>query len=149
MAIPSLRVLFLCTGNSARSQMAEAILRQMTHGTFDVTSAGTTPEPEIHPMAVKALGKLGISVGGQYPKPLQQFLDQTFDYVITVCDRSAERCLPGDPERIHWSFEDPAAVNGSEDVRPRAFNSTASQMVNRIRIWLALPSVGGSVARER
>jgi ArsR family transcriptional regulator, arsenate/arsenite/antimonite-responsive transcriptional repressor / arsenate reductase (thioredoxin) len=150
MVIPQLRVLFLCTENSARSQMAEAILRQMTHGAFDVASAGSAPGPEIHPMAVNALAKLGISVIGQRPKPLQRFLDEEFDYVITVCDRSAERCpvFPGDPERIHWSFDDPAAVTGSDEERQRAFNTTASQMVSRIRIWLSLPSVGGRVGQH-
>jgi protein-tyrosine-phosphatase len=149
MSDRSLRVLFLCTGNSARSQMAEAILRHMSQGQIDVASAGTAPKPEIHPMAREALAKLGISMGQQQPKSLQQFLGQQFDYVITVCDRAAERCpvFPGDPERIHWSYDDPAAATGNAEERQRAFNGVATQLVNRVRIWLSLPSVGGTVRR--
>jgi arsenate reductase len=140
-----LRVLFLCTGNSARSQMAEAVLRQMSHGDIEVESAGSDPESQIHPMAREALAKIGVDVGHQHPKSWNQFLGQTFDYVITVCDRSAERCpvFPGDPERIHWSFDDPAAVLGSSEHCQRAFDQVASQLVHRVRIWLALPSVSG------
>src|SRR2546429_8961314 len=98
-------------------------------------------------MARQALASLGISLAGQYPKSLHQFLDQQFDYVITVCDQSAERCpvFLGDPERIHWSFDDPAATTGNAEQRQRAFSSTASQLVNRMRIWLSLPSIGGKV----
>ena len=142
---PPLRVLFLCTGNSARSQMAEAILRQMSHGQIDVASAGSAPEAQVHPMALQALATLGISMADQYPKSLQQFLGDRFDYVITVCDRSAERCpnLPGDPERIHWSFDDPVAATGTVEERQRAFDNIATQLVNRVRIWMALPGIGG------
>lgn len=143
-----LRVLFLCTGNSARSQMAEAILRQLSHGNIDVASAGSHPEPQIHPMARHAVEKLGIDMGSQHPKSLSAFLGDTFDYVITVCDRIAERCpvLPGDPERIHWNFDDPAARAGTPDERQRAFDEIASQLITRMRIWMALPNVGGSRA---
>lgn len=144
-----LRVLFLCTGNSARSQMAEAILRQMSHGQIDVASAGSAPEAEIHPMARQALTTLGISMADQSPKSWEPFLDQQFDYVITVCDRAAERCpvFPNDPEHIHWSFDDPAAVTGTAEERQRAFKHTATQLVSRLRIWLSLPSIGGSIRR--
>ena len=147
MAEHRLRVLFLCTGNSARSQMAEAILRQMSHGAIDVESAGSNPEPDIHPMARDALSRIGIDVGHQQPKSWNRFVDESFDYVITVCDRSAERCpvFPGDPEQIHWSLEDPAAVAGSAEYRQRAFDHVANQLVNRLRIWLSLPSVSGRV----
>ena len=144
MADHRLRVLFLCTGNSARSQMAEAVLRQMSHGEVDVQSAGSDPEPDIHPMARIALAKLGIDMGHHHPKSWNRFLHESFDYVITVCDRSAERCpvFPGDPERIHWSFDDPTAVGGSPEQRQRAFDQIAKQLVSRVRIWLSLPTVG-------
>jgi arsenate reductase len=139
-----LRVLFLCTGNSARSQMAEAILRHVGKGAIEVESAGTLPQPGIHPMARRAAKKLlNLDMQGQYPKTLDRFLGQDFDYVITVCDRAAETCpvFPGDPERVHWSFEDPAAVIGTDDERQRAFDTTATQLLARIRLWLSLPAL--------
>jgi arsenate reductase len=139
-----LRVLFLCTGNSARSQMAEAILRHIGKGAIEVESAGTLPRPDIHPMARRAAKKLlDLDMQGQYPKTLDRFLGQDFDYVITVCDRAAETCpvFPGDPERIHWSFEDPAAVTGTDDERQRAFDTTATHLLARIRLWLSLPAL--------
>jgi arsenate reductase len=137
-----LRVLFLCTGNSARSQIAEALLRHVGKGAIEVESAGTVPQPEIHPLARRAVKKLlDLDMHGQYPKTLDRFLGQRFDYVITVCDRAAESCpvFPGDPERIHWNFEDPAAVVGSEEERQKAFDATATLMLSRIRLWLSLP----------
>lgn len=147
MSDESLRVLFLCTENSARSQMAEAILRHMSHGQMEVASAGSAPAAEVHPMARRALSTLGISAADQYPKSWNRFLDQDFDYVITVCDRSAERCpvLPGDPKRIHWSLEDPAAASGDAEEQQRAFNNIATQLINRMRVWMSLPGVGGTV----
>jgi len=139
-----LRVLFLCTGNSARSQMAEAILRHVGKGAIEVESAGTLPQPDIHPMARRAAKKLlDLDMNGQYPKMLDRFLGQHFDYVITVCDRAAESCpvFPGDPDRIHWSFEDPAAVVGADEEKQRAFDTTATQLLSRIRLWLSLPAL--------
>lgn len=138
-----LRVLFLCTGNSARSQIAEGLLRKLSRGRADVFSAGTHPEGEVHPMAIEILSRrFDVDTAGLKPKHLNRFRGETFDYVITVCDRSAETCptLPGDPERIHWSFEDPAAVEGDEP-RRRAFESVANGLAARLRIWMALPIV--------
>ena len=147
-----LRVLFLCTANSARSQVAEAVLRQLSHGTIEVASAGSEPASEIHPMALEALRKLNIPAAGQHPKSMDGFLRQRFDYVITVCDRAAERCpiFPGDPERIHWSVEDPASVAGTPEERQRSFDVVAKQLMNRIRTWLSLPAIAqrASVARS-
>lgn len=139
-----LRVLFICTGNSARSQMAEAILRHLSKGKIDVSSAGSHPRPEIHPMAREAVQKLfRLDMQGQHPKGFEPYLGRNFDYVISVCDRAAESCpvFPGDPTRIRWSFEDPAEVQGIEDDRRRAFESTAMELMRRIRIWMALPAV--------
>src|SRR6476659_8836842 len=110
-----LRVLFLCTGNSARSQMAEGLLRKLSRGRVDVFSAGVRPESAVHPLAIEILqGSFDVDTTDLHPKPLRRFRGETFDYVITVCDRTAETCptFPGDPERIHWGFEDPAAVEG-------------------------------------
>ena len=142
-----LRVLFLCTGNSAPSQIAEAILRHMSHGHMEVTSAGSAPAAEIHPMARAAVERLGITMNRQYTKSWDRFLREDFDYIITVCDRTAEQCpvFPGDPERIHWSCDDPAAAAGTTEERQRAFDRVATQLVNRMRIWLALPSIGGRI----
>ena len=139
-----LRVLFLCTGNSARSQMAEAVLRQLSRDRAEVFSAGTEPRSEIHPLAREAVRRvLHVEMREQYPKPLEPFVGSHFDYIITVCDRAAESCpvFPGDPERIHWSFEDPAAVRGTDQEQLRAFETVARQLVGRIRIWMALPSI--------
>jgi protein-tyrosine-phosphatase len=140
---PPVRVLILCTGNSARSQLAEAILRHVAGGAVHVESAGTTPQPEIHPLARRAAQRvLDLDMEGQHPKSVDRFLGQPFDYVITVCDRAAESCpaFPGAAERIHWSVDDPAAVEG-DDERQRAFDATARELVARIEQWLALPAV--------
>jgi protein-tyrosine-phosphatase len=129
-----LRVLFLCTGNSARSQIAEGLLRKLSRGRADVCSAGTSPEAEVHPMAADVLRtRFQVDTDDLYPKHLNRFLGQAFDYVITVCDRTAEACptFPGDPERIHWSFE----------ARRRAFERVANGLAARMRIWMALPAV--------
>jgi len=144
MADDRLRVLFICTGNSARSQMAETVLRQLSHGRIDVASAGTTPQPDIHPMARQAIRTLlHMEMSGQRPKPMQQFLGDHFDYIISVCDRAGELCpvFPADPERIRWGFEDPAAVEGSDAEKQRAFDTVARQLVGRIRIWMCLPKI--------
>jgi arsenate reductase len=144
-------VLFLCTGNSARSQLAEALLRSLTDGRADIYSAGTHPQPDIHPLARRAArGLLGLDMAGQHPKSIDAFLGRTFDYVITVCDRAAETCpvFPGDAERIHWSFEDPAAVPGTDDERLRAFESTTLAILARLRTWLMLPAVQAKLSRR-
>ena len=115
-----LRVLFLCTGNSARSQMAEGLFRKLSRGRADVFSAGTSPEAEVHPLAVDVLRtRFNVDTDDLFPKHLDRFRGHRFDFVITVCDRTAETCptFPGDPERIHWSFEDPASVEGEEAQR--------------------------------
>jgi protein-tyrosine-phosphatase len=147
-----LRVLFLCTGNSARSQIGEALLRHMSRGDIKVMSAGSRPRSEIHPLARQALKDVfDLDMAGQYPKPLEKFLSERFDYIITVCDRAAESCptFPEDPERIRWSFEDPAAVEGDNERKRRAFEQTARDMASRIRIWMSLPAVASRVTAAR
>lgn len=138
-----LRVLFLCTGNSARSQMAEALARQLSGDRIDVVSAGSAPQADVHPMAKAVLTeRFGMDTAGLHPKSLTQFIGQRFDYVITVCDRAAESCpvFPGDPRRIHWSFEDPAAVQGAAAQR-RAFEDVATGLAGRLQVWMSLPEI--------
>lgn len=129
-----LRVLFLCTHNSARSQMAECILKSLGGDRFEVESAGTQPS-KIHPLAVKTMAKRRLDLTAQRSKHMNQFLDERFDYVITVCDVAREVCpvFPGAPERIHWSVPDPAAVEGSEKERLAAFEHAANDLLTRIR----------------
>ncbi len=133
------RVLFLCTHNSARSQMAEGILRHLSGGKVEAQSAGSHPSSP-HPYAVQVLATMGIDISQQRSKHLDEFRDQSFDYIVTVCDRVRESCptFPGDPEGIHWSFLDPVAVEGPDKERYRAFEQVALQMVNRIRYLLIL-----------
>lgn len=136
---PKIRILFLCTHNSARSQMAEGILRQAAGDRVDVFSAGNEPTP-IHPLAIQVMSEIGIDIRQQQPKHLNQFLGQNFDYIVTVCDRVRESCpvFPGDPEQIHWSFPDPAAVEGDRQTQEKAFSDTASQLKIRIEYLLLM-----------
>jgi protein-tyrosine-phosphatase len=112
--------------------MAEGILRHLSKGQVDVFSAGSEPEA-IHPLAIRVLSESGIDIRQQRSKHLEEFRGQKFDYIITVCDRVREACpvFPGDPEQIHWSFPDPAEVEG-EPTRQRAFRDTATQLLTRI-----------------
>ncbi len=134
----SARVLFLCTENSARSQMAEGWLRALAGNLVEVQSAGNTPT-QVHPLAIRTMAEVGIDISGQRAKHLDEFQGQRFDYSVTVCDRMREACptLPGEPEQIHWSLADPAAVTGSQAVRYRAFKQTAQELGTRVRYLLA------------
>lgn len=110
------RVLILCTGNSARSQMAEGLLRHIAGDKFDVESAGTVAS-FVRPQAIVAMAEIGIDISGHRSKCLDEFLDTPFDYVITVCDNANETCpiFPGIATRVHWSFDDPAETVGSDE----------------------------------
>src|SRR5947207_3731675 len=127
------RVLILCTGNSARSQMAEGILRHMAGDDFGVASAGVAPS-HVRPEAIKVMGELGIDISGHHSKSVEEFAGQEFDYVITVCDNANEQCpvFPGKTERIHWSFEDPAAVHGDNPVRLGVFRRVRDEIKARL-----------------
>jgi protein-tyrosine-phosphatase len=131
--IEPMRVLFLCTHNSARSQMAEGILRIRGGERVQAFSAGTEPS-KVHPLAVRAMEAMQIDISKHVSKSLEDFHGQDFDYIITVCDRARESCpiFPGDPHQIHWSFPDPAAVEGTEDERYDAFQKTSIQLNTRI-----------------
>ena len=132
-----LRMLFLCTHNSARSQMAEGFLRHHGDDAVEVYSAGSEPG-RVHPLAIKVMAENGIDVSGADSKHLDQFIGQDFDYVITVCDHANESCphFPGEPERIHWSFDDPSTVEGSEEERLEAFRHVGTLLNKRLQKWL-------------
>lgn len=133
MELP-IRVLFVCTGNSARSQIAEALLGQLGGADFEAQSAGTLPAG-VSPYTVRALREVGIDWSAARSKSVVEFLDQQFDYVITVCDHARQVCpvFPGGRERLHWGLEDPAEVEGTDDVRLEAFRRTRSELEARIR----------------
>lgn len=137
-ALPAgLRVLVLCTHNSARSQMAEGLLRHLSGGKVEAFSAGTQVT-RVHPLAIAAMAGAGIDIGGQRSKHLGEFAGQRFDYVITVCDHANETCpvFPGAPERIHWSIADPSAVDGSEEKRLKAFQVAMIDLKTRLSYFL-------------
>jgi len=128
------RVLILCTGNSARSQMAEGLLRHMAGNRFEVQSAGVAPSL-VRPEAIEAMREIGIDISNHRSKSVDEFLGQSFDYVITVCDNANQRCpmFPGKAERIHWSIPDPAEVNGDEETRLAAFRSARDELRERLK----------------
>ena len=132
------RVLFLCTHNSARSQMAEGLLRHDGGPGFEVHSAGTHPS-HVRPEAIEAMREVGIDISGHRSKSVDEFTGQEFDYVITVCDNAAENCpvFPGKTERIQWSFEDPAAVEGDWETRLASFRGIRDQIRERFTTFLA------------
>jgi arsenate reductase len=133
-------VLFLCTGNSARSQMAEALLRHLAGDRYEAASAGTRPSESIHPLAVRMLEERGIPLDGQEPKQARALLGRApVRHLITVCDAAASECpsvWPGALTREHWPLDDPAAVEGSEDRRESAFRATRDELERRITAWL-------------
>lgn len=132
------RVLVLCTGNSARSQMAEGWLRQLGGGAFEVASAGTQPTERVNPLAVKAMAEVGIDISARHPKHLERYLREHWDYVITVCDRANEECpfFPGGGKRIHWSFDDPAAAVGDEEARLQVFRRVRDEIRDRFASFI-------------
>jgi arsenate reductase len=134
-----IRVLFLCTGNSARSQMAEGLLRTFGGEDFEINSAGTDPKG-LNPLAIEAMRKIGIDISGHESKSLDRFLGQHFDYIITVCDRARDSCptFPGDNERIHWGFEDPAAVTGTRAEQLAVFRRVRNEISERLRVWVTV-----------
>jgi ArsR family transcriptional regulator, arsenate/arsenite/antimonite-responsive transcriptional repressor / arsenate reductase (thioredoxin) len=134
---PAPKILFLCTGNSARSIMAEAILRHLAGDEVDVRSAGSTPSG-VNPMVISVLAELGIETAGLSSKPMEDIAHEPFDYVITLCDIVREQCpdFPGGPDRIHWSLADPAAVEGDRATVRKAFQSTAEELSARIPSFL-------------
>jgi arsenate reductase len=132
------RVLILCTGNSARSQMAEGLLRDIAGDRFEVESAGTIAS-FVRPQAIAAMAEIGIDISGHRSKCLDEFLNTEFDYVITVCDNANETCpiFPGPAKRIHWSFDDPAEATGSQDQVAAVFRRVRDEIAKRLREFAA------------
>lgn len=128
------RVLFLCTGNSCRSQMAEGALRELAGDRFTAASAGTSPT-RINPLAIRVMAEIGIDISGQRSKSVVEMMGEPFDYVITVCDNARESCpiFPGGSTKLHWSFVDPAAAEGTVDERLQVFRRVRDEIVSNIR----------------
>ena len=133
-----LRVLFLCTGNSARSQIAEALLQEQSEGTIEAASAGSNPKP-LHPNAVRVMKQRGIDISANRTKHFDEFVSQRFDFVITLCDRVREVCpeFPAHPDLVHWSLPDPALEGSTARASYPAFERTASELETRIQFLLA------------
>jgi len=132
------RVLFLCTHNSARSQMAEGFLRSMAGDRFEVASAGTEAT-RVHPLATKAMAEVGIDLSTHTSKVVDSLLEQPWDHVITVCDSANESCpvFPGRTHRLHWSFEDPSKAGGTETERLATFRAVRDTIRTQLTAWLA------------
>lgn len=136
------RVLFICTGNSARSQIAEAMMRKQSGGRVEVHSAGAQPT-QVHPLAVQVLNQLGIETESLRSKDFEEVGGVDFDYIITLCDIAREQCpsMPRNPEFIHWSLADPATITGAIGKRRAAFRSTAEEIAARVRQFLELIAI--------
>ena len=132
------KVLFVCTGNSCRSQMAEGMLRHYGKDKFEVFSAGLE-HSHVHPLAIKTMAESGIDITNQYSKTVNEFLGEDFSYVITVCDSAKEHCpvFPGKYNAIHWSIEDPASAVCSESERMKDFRRVRQNIMKRINYFIS------------
>jgi len=132
------KVLFVCTGNSCRSQMAEGMLRHYGKEKVEVFSAGLEPS-YVHPLAIKTMAESGIDITNQHSKTVNEFLGEDFSYVITVCDSAKERCpvFPGEYKAIHWSIEDPASAEGTETERMKDFSRVRQNILERINHFIS------------
>ena len=132
------RVLILCTGNSARSQMAEGLLRHDAGDRFEVASAGVDPT-SVRPEAIESMRQIGVDISDHRSKSVDEFAGQEFDYVITVCDNANRNCpvFPGNTKRIHWSIDDPAAVAGDDDKKLTVFRRVRDELHHRLRLFAA------------
>lgn len=137
-----LRVLVLCTGNSARSQMAEALFNHLGNGRVVAESAGSRPGPRVNPRAIETLERAGIPWAGHPPRGLNGLERERWDFVITVCDRAKESCpiFPGHPVMAHWGMPDPAEVEGADEVKREAFQTAFDLLRQRIELMLDLPA---------
>ncbi len=138
------RVLFLCTGNSSRSQMSEGFLRSTAGDAFDVFSAGIQPADGVHPLAIRVMEEAGVDISKQKPKAIDAFAGQTFDWVVTVCDGAREACpfFPGAARQVHWSFDDPARAAGDEEQKLEVFRRVRDEIRRRIEKFLAPRETG-------
>jgi arsenate reductase len=138
MATNKIKVLFLCTGNSARSQMAEAFLRKYAGDRFEVFSAGLEPTV-VNPFAIQVMEEIGVNMSSHRSKSVSEYLGKVhFAYMITVCDRAEKNCpiFPGMGVRLHWSFEDPTMVTGSDELKMSKFRQVRDQIVLKVLEWL-------------
>jgi arsenate reductase (thioredoxin) len=144
----AIRVLFVCTGNSARSIMAEALLRQQGGAAFEVYSAGTEPRG-VNPLTIRTLEAAGLDASSARSKSVTKFLGQPFDYVITVCDQARQSCpaFPGVHETLHWGYEDPAEAEGSEDERFEVFRRVFIGLGQRIALFIPIALRGSTLSR--
>jgi arsenate reductase (thioredoxin) len=142
-----IRVLFICTHNSARSQMAEGLLRHVGGDEFEVHSAGTQAT-HVRPQAIAVMAELGVDIGGQSSKTLERYLGERWDYVITVCDDANESCpvFPGPAQRIHWSFRDPSGATGSDEERLAVFRTVRDEIAARVSRFAAAVRASGQRA---
>ena len=129
------KVLVLCTGNSCRSQMAEALWNQIGAGQWQASSAGSNPAGYVHPLAIEAMGEIGLDIQANQSQHVDEFQDQAFDIVVTVCDNAREACpvFPGAGETLHWPFDDPAYATGSEEDKKHEFARVRDEIATRIR----------------
>ena len=138
--ISQTRVLFLCTGNSARSQMAEGFLRKYAGERFEAHSAGLEPKP-LHPLTVKVMEEIGVDMSGHTSKGFETYLGKMlFQYLITVCDEAEKNCpttWPGVSNRLHWYFEDPAAFAGTQEEKLAKFRQERDQINEKVKAWLS------------
>src|SRR5437868_819140 len=134
------RILFLCTGNSCRSQMADGIMNKIGSKRFEAYSAGSDPAGYVHPMAIETMAAMHIDISKNTSKSLDVFLNQPWNLIITVCDNAKEACpiFPGQPVTAHWGFEDPAKFEGTDEEKRRYFAQIAMQIEWRIRLLLSL-----------
>jgi arsenate reductase len=132
------RVLFLCTHNSARSQMAEGYFRSLAGDRYEVASAGTEPA-QVHPLAIRAMHEVGLDISGHTAKPVKPLLGDIWHYVITVCDHANEYCpiFPFPSKRLHWGFPDPSQAIGTEEEHLQIFRRVRDELCLKIRAWLA------------
>jgi arsenate reductase len=137
------RVLFLCTHNSARSQMAEGFLRSMAGDRFEAQSAGTE-KTAVHPLAIRVMAERGIDISRHTSKLYVELIKEPWHYLVTVCDDAHERCpfIPGVEKRLHWSFPDPSRAAGSEDERVAAFRRVRDQIETRLEEWIRMGQGG-------
>ena len=133
----TIRILVLCTGNSCRSQMAEALFRHFGEGRIEAYSAGLKPKA-VHPKAIQVMQELGIDISRQKSNHLSEYLGERFDYVITVCDNAASNCpvFPGNAERLHWPFDDPDKATGTEEEVLAEFRRVRDEIAIRIENWV-------------
>jgi arsenate reductase len=139
------RVLFLCTGNSCRSQMAEGLLRHLGGERYEAASAGTEPAGRVHPLAVETMRERGIDISHHRPKPLATFDGQQFDLLVTTCDEANEACplYAGAKRRMHWSVPDPAEASGTDEEIRGAFRKAAELLVTRIEALVSEADANG------